>query len=337
MNEEKALEKIETIIKKSRIHFYKPFQIAEILYQIRNGNKNVAPENVETYRIQSKKWRDSVSIRLTGNVCSSSSKFQDDLFNEDACPPYVLKTLSDINIKNNGSVESFIYKSFQEKTNQMNSAINYINSNHENFSISDFLDLFTKESGLKRSLDKVFEIVVYSIFQSLVDEFNVTNEISINCSNETFNDFSSFSNKVLSLNHINDKKKTKGSFFRAGVANAADRGLDIYSNFGKTVQIKHINLNEKVAKDVVDSISSDSIIIVCKEAEKNIIENIVYQLGWGNRIQSIITIDEIYSWYDKCKKNKHLFENVLMNLKEQIHLEFPSTEELNNFIKERNY
>ena len=54
MKSKKALDKI---IEKSRVHLYKPIQIAEILYHNRIED-SVNPSNKESYRNLSKKWRD---------------------------------------------------------------------------------------------------------------------------------------------------------------------------------------------------------------------------------------------------------------------------------------
>lgn len=56
--------------------------------------------------------------------------------------------------------------------------------------------------------------------------------------------------------------------YRVGVTNAADRGLDMYSNWGPAIQIKHLTLDVKLAENIVSGVSSDKIVIVCKDAEK---------------------------------------------------------------------
>ena len=49
-----AKNSLDKIISKSRVHFYKPIQIAEILYKIRT-EKSINPLNLEEYRNESKK------------------------------------------------------------------------------------------------------------------------------------------------------------------------------------------------------------------------------------------------------------------------------------------
>ena len=121
-----AKNKLDAIIKKSRVHFYKPIQIAEILYHKRICNPQLDLKDLESYRTLSKKWRDEISMPLLGNICTSSSKFQDDLFN--AVPPETLYILGEENQGTGGAVEAYIYKHFYEKHFQMNRALEYCRS-----------------------------------------------------------------------------------------------------------------------------------------------------------------------------------------------------------------
>lgn len=56
----------------------------------------------------------------------------------------------------------------------MSSALEYSYSRTpDNFHLSEFLALFWLEPGLKRSIDKVYEIVVYALFSSLIEALGV--------------------------------------------------------------------------------------------------------------------------------------------------------------------
>lgn len=62
---QKAKAALDLVIKKSRIHLYKPIQIAEILHRDRIvGDIDLA--DLETYRNKSKAWRDEMCIALLG-------------------------------------------------------------------------------------------------------------------------------------------------------------------------------------------------------------------------------------------------------------------------------
>jgi hypothetical protein len=112
---------------------------------------------------------------------TSSAKYQDDLFNVAAVPPPAIAVLGEENRNKNGIVESYIYDRFKQRYGQMSTALNYSrDANKETFDLEEFIDLFWKEPGLRRSLDKIYEIIVYSLFSAIVDELDVNIEVSLN-------------------------------------------------------------------------------------------------------------------------------------------------------------
>ena len=54
MDNQIAKDQLDTVIRKARVHFYKPIQIAEILHRDRI-EKDIDLENLETYRTPSRK------------------------------------------------------------------------------------------------------------------------------------------------------------------------------------------------------------------------------------------------------------------------------------------
>ena len=76
----------------------------------------------------------------------------------------------------------------------------------------------------------------------------------------------------------------------------------MWANFGPAIQIKHLSLDEKLAEKIVTTITSDRIVIVCKDSEESVIKSLLNQLGWKSRIQSIITESELITWYEKALK-----------------------------------
>jgi len=65
-------------------------------------------------------------------------------------------------------------------------------------------------------------------------------------------------------------KLQDAKMYRVGVTNAADRGLDMYSNWRPAIRIKHLTLSEEMAEDIVGSVSSDKIVIVCKDGMRKL-------------------------------------------------------------------
>ena len=137
---EEAKNALDTVIRKSRVHLYKPIQIAEILYRDRVF-KDINTSDLETYRTKSKMWRDTISIALLGRKCTSNAKFQDDIFN--AITPAQIAVLAKENNENAGVVEAYIYKGFANKHSQLSSALDKcLSSTRETFNIKEFIDMF---------------------------------------------------------------------------------------------------------------------------------------------------------------------------------------------------
>ncbi|MBL4649881.1 MAG: HaeII family restriction endonuclease, partial [Aureispira sp.] len=306
--------------------------------------KDIDLSNLNTYRIKSRKWRDLICIPFLGRTSTSSSKYQDDLFNETAVPPEAIALLGEENRSKNGIVESYVYDRFRQRYNQMSMALNYsISATKETFKLEEFIALFWNEPGLRRSIDKIYEIVVYSLFSVIVDELDVNIEVHLNPSKlDVLKEFESFAEKVICINAENTSFKSKANINRVGVTNAADRGLDMWANFGPAIQIKHLSLSEKLAEDIVSTVTSDRIVIVCKDSEETVIKSLLTQLGWRSRIQSVIIESELIEWYEKALRgtfSSSIGDKLLKAISDEIVLEFPSTDnsEFTAFYEERGY
>ena len=105
----KAKTALDLVIKKARVHLYKPIQIAEILCRDRI-HRDIDLIDLETYRAKSKKWRDLICVRFLGRTSTSSAKYQDDLFNKNAVPPVAISVLGQENRDKNQSYILFKIK-----------------------------------------------------------------------------------------------------------------------------------------------------------------------------------------------------------------------------------
>ncbi len=334
---------LDKIIDKARVHLYKPIQIAEILYRDRVYN-DINLDDLESYRNASKKWRDIICLTFLGRTSTSSARYQDDVFNANAVPPSVLAVLGEENRGKNGIVESYIYKQFGKRFNQMATGLDYCRThNKDNFDLSEFLSLFWNEPGLRRSIDKIYEIVVYSLFSTLVEALEVLITVAINGDKiDLLNEFEDFAQRVINLSVNNPTLKLKARINRVGVTNAADRGLDMWANFGLAIQIKHLSLTEELAENIVSSVSSDRVVIVCRDTEKQIIVSLLNQIGWRSKIQSIITESDLVEWYDKSLKGSYahlLGDSIIHKIMDEIAVEFPVTnqDEFSAFCESRGY
>lgn len=171
-----AKEALDRLIDKQRVALYKPIQLAEILYRVRRGELSVNDihHNLEAYRNPSKRWRDVVTRLLINQVSTSSQKYQDNLFKSNAIPPATLVVLAEENNLYEGVVERYIYRKFREKQQRILRLDELLVKAvvHE-FDLTEFLSEFTYERGIRRSIDKAYEIVVYALFNTLVRHLRV--------------------------------------------------------------------------------------------------------------------------------------------------------------------
>lgn len=334
---------LESLIAKARVHLYKPIQIAEILYRDR-VHKDINLANLESYRSPSKRWRDVICQQFLGRTSTSSARYQDDLFNQNAIPPDVLVQLGNENRKTNGAVEAFIYRCFKSRISQMSTALDYVSKTEASeFDLTSFLEHFWHEPGLRRSIDKVYEIVVFSLFSALVDALGVKIRVSLDESKlDLLEYFKDFSELILSISPNQLSFETQAKIHRVGVTNAADRGLDMFANFGLAIQIKHLSLTEELAEDIVNSVTADRIVIVCKDSERSVIVSLLNQIGWKARVQSVVTEEMLVEWYRRALHGDFastLSTLIIENIKNEIQLEFPSAEttEFDRFFTSRGY
>ncbi len=343
MNIKEAKQSLDKVIDKARVHLYKPIQIAEILHRDRT-EKDINLTDLSTYRTFSKKWRDIICIKFLGRTSTSSARYQDDIFNDNAIPPIVLAELGKENISQNGIVEAYIYQKFAQRFSQMSTGLDYcLTHDKTTFKLDEFLAMFWNEPGLRRSIDKVYEIVVYSLFSALVEALEISVEVSLNPAKaDILKEFEDFANRVIQLSSKQTSVKLKARINRVGVTNAADRGLDMWANFGLAIQIKHLSLMEELAENIVSSVSADRIVIVCKDTEQKIIVSVLNQIGWKSKIQSIVTETDLLTWYEKALRGQFatsIGDIVLKKLTDEIQVEFPATDnaEFSKFMKQRGY
>jgi type II restriction enzyme len=332
---------LDLVIRKSRVHLYKPIQIAEILHRHRT-ERGWDLNDLESYRNISKRWRDEVSSLLVGRRSTSSQKYQDNIFEANAMPPALLAELGTMNKKGQGFIEAYVYKALEARLSSVRGVEDYIrNSTADTFLMKELVALFQTTPGLRRSIDKMYEILVYALFDSIVRALKaqITLEIG-NKDTEILKDFERFIKMVLGVDSKQTKLVFPAALYRVGVTNAADRGLDMWTNFGPAVQVKHLTLTAELMEDIADNITADKIVIACIDTEKDAIESLLKQVGWSERIQGIITITDLDEWYKLCLSKKYrgnLGEKLLQNIGREFAAEFPSSKEIAPFMARRGY
>lgn len=341
MNLKQAKNKLDTVIKKGRVHFYKPFQIAEILRRHRLGEL-ADLSDLESYKNPSIRWRNEVSNELVGRSSNSSAQYQHNLFNDNACPPEALVALGTYNKGSNGEVEAYIYKMFESKVSSIGDILSLIRKAiPETFDLGKLVETFERKPGLKRSIDKVFEITVYALFSTVVRALRLQVSLTVGNADPTLvKEFSDFLEKVVGLKKGTTSIVLSASLFRLGSTNAADRGLDMVANFGPAIQVKHLTLDADAIADICDGLTADRIVIVCKDTEVSIVDAVIKQLGLSDRLQGLVTFSDLKNWYRICLSEPHrktLGTTLLQDFIREFTNEFPSLDGLEGFMTKRKY
>jgi len=340
-NVQEAKERLDNIIKKARVDLYKPIQIAEVLRHSRvNGDVNV--RELTTFQNPSLHWRNEVTRRLLGKVSTSSARYQHDVWNSTAMPVELLVVLDEENKRTRGGVERYIYLRFSERQETVATIIAFIESaSPESFKLSELIEMFVTQPGIRRSIDKAYEVVAYSLFETIVVSLGTTVRLGIPAKNlDMLAEFADLAKDLLGLDVGQESWELPAHIYRVGVTNAADRGLDMWANFGPAIQVKHLTLNSELAQTIIDQVESDNIVIVCRDADTEVIKVIAKQISWGRRVRGVVKESELIKWYERClrgKFSKQLGTQLFGRLIDGFRGEFPQANAIADFLQEREY
>lgn len=338
---EEAKVRLDMIIDKGRVHLYKPIQIAEVLRRARLQN-DIDLFDLDSYRNPSLQWRNAVTTRLLRRISTSSARYQHDVWNDTAMPPSILSALNAANRATNGAVERYIYLQFTARQAAITTIMATVDSaSPETFQLAEILALFVSTRGIRRSIDKAYEIVTYALFETIVTSLQATVTVRVTQESASLlNEFADLARVLLGIEPGQLEWTLPAHFYRVGVTNAADRGLDMWANFGPAVQVKHITLDERAATEIVDQVESDYIVIVCKDAHAAMLNIVLRQIGWGRRVRGVVKESDLINWYERCLRGKfsaQLAEPLLQRLRQGFKDEFPQVAEVVEFCEERGY
>lgn len=99
-------------------------------------------------------------------------------------------------------------------------------------------------------------------------------------------------------------------------------------------------MNEKLANSIANQVESDSLVIVCKDAEATAIETVLKQIGYDARVRGIVRESDLAKWYEKCLRgnfSEKLAKALLKRLLHGFEAEFPISTTLVEFLENRGY
>jgi len=329
-----AKQRLDKLIKKGRHCLYKPMQIAEILYRHRTQG-SPDPSNLESYRRISNKWKADIALQLLGRKPVLNSRYEDQLFDEEVIPPRILSELGKANTDSAtpGVVEVYIYDKVGGSQLLLAAMVKRLESiKTTDFELKDFIQYFENDPRLKRSVDKIYEIIVYALFDTITSHLQATVTLSVREEAiDILKDFEKFAKIVLGVDRNNLTITERARLFRLGVTNAADARIDMWANFGPAIQVKHVTLDPKVATEIANELMAEKIVVVCKTAEKRVVESVMNQVGLKDRIRGFITEKDLVEWYSLCVSMKYsqtIGKDVILALLKEFRIEFPLTESM---------
>jgi hypothetical protein len=321
-----AKEKLDHVIAIGRVEMYKPIQVAETL-RMAITTKDINLSDVESYRTKSRQWRDKVTDALFGKSSTSSARFQDDLWNPSAVPPEAMVALG---IANSTShvVEAYIYSFIVEKNQELVKARSTVSNLTSKRQVENLLAAFDVPT-LKSSADRLYEILATAVFKTELSQTSYT--ISID-GPKPINNRNSVDALVDLVFHLPMPLEVD----RLGHTNAADAGLDIWTNFGVAVNVKRLPLNVALLDKIVKDTPIGSLHIVCLKIEPAALAKLNQLKKAGLKI-SVTTLNDLLNSVESLTRNKISLKLFVDTLTESFDQEFPMAKTLGDFIKFRDY
>lgn len=339
-----AKARLDKLIGKSRTAMYKPVAVAEILF--RNRTAGLPLDDLEQYRTTglSAAWAKEVTFRLTGrHPPTSNGRYWDQLFSADVLPPASLEALATANRTGGGVAETYIYASLIERFRPVQSFRTELSEPPGRVDVDDLFRA-VESVGMKSTAGELYEILVYALFDALTRELNATVTLKTDPAKRgVLKDFADFTDALMGIDDESPEYAEPARLYRNGLASAADGGLDMWANFGPAVQVKHVRIGKledgQKAAGVTDAAR---MVIVCRSADRGVIESLASQLGRDGRTVRFVTEERLADWYRLAFSEKYaatIGGTVLAAAASEVDVEFPMAggERVSEFLAERGY
>jgi len=336
-----AKQRLDTLIARAHDQFLMPITIAEVLRKINEGAAGL--DDIGHIKKKSTAWCGAVKQRLFRRYLSQNASYKDKLYSGHM-PVSAIEALSSENRRTSGIVEAYVYARLRQTVDALGDIREtLVRAAINEFSLAGFLTAFDSNPKLKRNVAQAYEIVVHALFNTIATRVRAQVTVSISTDDAAIiADFQDFCQLLLDVDAAKPTVTVQARLYRVGGANSRDGGVDLWANFGPAIQVKHIALNVQNAPPIVDSVSAEQVVIVCKDADKNAIQAVLAQGGFGGRVRGIITKSDLTRWYGLALSPRHfvemagpLFKALLAEFDDEFALADPT--EIDLFAKERGY
>jgi hypothetical protein len=321
-----AKAKLDHVIEIARVEMYKPIQVAEALRHAAL-DPSIDLGDLTTYRIKSRRWRDEATSRLFNKKSTSSVRYQDDLWNDTAVPPGAMVVLGKANCETH-CVEAYIYRKVLEKSNGLEAARSTLADLE---SIDELVGLLARfeSTGMTSSADRLFEVFATSVYQAELDFMDWLVEVSGPPKPNAPSASWSFLEPLL---HGSMKLRVD----RPGRTNAADAGLDIWTNFGVVISVKRRLLTAVLLNEIVEDTPLGKLHVVCRSMDPSG-ELRLKELASLGRAVTASTESDLLDSAEHLLSMERTRVDFVSRLVEYFDHEFPAAETLIDFLDERGY
>ena len=114
----RAKAALDRFLRRKGQEAWRVIQAAEILHEKRL-HPELSLERLETYKKESRQWRDAMAKRILGEGYQPPAAGQDSLFYKTALPPEILRVLGEENCRTGGAVEAYVYRRLFRKDRRL--------------------------------------------------------------------------------------------------------------------------------------------------------------------------------------------------------------------------
>jgi hypothetical protein len=228
----------------------------------------------------------------------------------------------------NHVVEAYIYSFIVEKNQELVTARSTVSNLNSKRQIENLLAAFDVPT-LKSSADRLYEILATAVFKTELSQTSYT--ISIDGPKPT-----NHQNSIDALVDLVFHFPMPLEVDRLGHTNAADAGLDIWTNFGVAVNVKRLPLNVALLDKIVKDTPIGSLHIVCLKVEPAALAKLGQLKKAGLKI-SVTTLKDLLNSVETLTGNKTSLKLFVDILTKSFDQEFPMAKTLGDFIKSRDY
>lgn len=336
-----AKQMLDDFIKKSRDILHKPIAVAEVLF--RSRTEGLELDDTNAYRRKSDKWSKAVVRQIRGFASTSNAGYWNQMFDPNRLPPEAMVALGKANEADPHLpvVETYVYAHLNHKLQGIREIIEWVSDRGpKKFRLQELIAKFFGDARLRNSIDKLYEVVAYALFEVVSRRIDATVSMKLDHTNAILKKFDDMALEVLGVNSGSPSIEYPAKLYRVGRANASDGGLDMWANFGPAVQVKHLSLTKAEAfQDICNRISADRIVIVCKDAATQVVQEVLEHEDLKDRIQGVITESMLCEWWDRAcslPEDPTMGPDLLQELVAAITEEF-SVAGTDDFIASRGY